>query len=224
MNELVLRRQELVENPTARVPVCLCLDVSYSMSGQPINELNEGIQALYEAIKGDDIARYSAEISIVTFGGVAKQIADFCSIDRQQIGRLNAEGGTPMGDAVVMALDLLEQRKREYQDAGVDYFQPWLVLMTDGQPTTSNISWEDAANRTAALANSRKLSVFAIGVGSEADMGVLARFSPRRTPLRLQGLRFVEFFEWLSQSVTAVSNSTPGQDVPLPEVKGWGSV
>ena len=38
----LLRRKDLVENPTARVPVCLCLDVSGSMSGDPINELNCG--------------------------------------------------------------------------------------------------------------------------------------------------------------------------------------
>jgi uncharacterized protein YegL len=224
MTELVLRRQELVENPTARVPVCLCLDTSGSMQGQPISELNEGLQAFYDAIRGDDIARYSAEIAIVTFGGTVTQVTDFCSVDRQQVGALSADGATPMGDAVALALDLLDRRKKEYQDVGVDYFQPWLVLMTDGQPTASKVSWEDAADRTGRLATAKKLSVFAIGVGSSADMGVLTRFSPRRTPLRLQGLKFVEFFEWLSRSVTAVSNSTPGQDVPLPDIKGWGSV
>jgi len=35
---------EFAENPEPRCPCVLLLDVSGSMAGQPINELNEGIQ------------------------------------------------------------------------------------------------------------------------------------------------------------------------------------
>ena len=45
--ELILRQEELVENPTARLPVCLVLDTSASMSGPPINELQEGVNTFY---------------------------------------------------------------------------------------------------------------------------------------------------------------------------------
>ena len=41
-NNLLVRIEDLVNNPTARVPVCFCLDTSGSMEGMPINELNEG--------------------------------------------------------------------------------------------------------------------------------------------------------------------------------------
>ena len=61
--------EDLVNNPTPRVPVCLCLDVSGSMSGPPIDELNQGVKLLYDAIKDDEVALYSAEVSVVTFGG-----------------------------------------------------------------------------------------------------------------------------------------------------------
>ena len=47
---------------------------------------------------------------------------------------LTANGNTPMGEGVRLALDLLDKRKQEYKDKGVDYYQPWLVLMSDGQP------------------------------------------------------------------------------------------
>ena len=43
-NNLLVRLEDLINNPTARVPVCLCLDTSGSMDGQPINELNEGVR------------------------------------------------------------------------------------------------------------------------------------------------------------------------------------
>lgn len=227
-NNSLVRLEDLVNNPTARVPVCLCLDTSGSMCGMPIDELNEGVRLFYEAIREDETALYSAEISVVTFGGNAAQcIADFASLEVQpNAPTLTADGMTPMGEAVNMGLDLLEQRKDEYKDRGVDYYQPWLVLMTDGAPNGDSAELSRAINRTEDLVNQKKLTVFPIGIGSDADMNVLAQFSPKRPPLKLQGLKFREFFAWLSKSVSKTSQSTPGESVKLDVegIKGWGEL
>ena len=227
-NNLLVRLEDLVNNPTARVPVCLCLDTSGSMDGEPINELNEGVRLFYEAIKEDETALYSAEISIVTFGGErARCIADFASLELQpNAPRLYASGMTPLGEAVNMSLDLLERRKDEYKDRGVDYYQPWLVLMTDGEPNGDKTELSRAINRTVELVNQKRLTVFPIGIGAYADMNVLSQFSPKRPPLKLQGLKFREFFAWLSKSVSKTSQSTPGESVKLDVegIKGWGEL
>lgn len=76
-NNLLLRLEDLANNPTARVPVCLCLDTRGSMSSDPINELNKGVKLFYEAIREDETTLYSAEISVITFGGTASLIEDF---------------------------------------------------------------------------------------------------------------------------------------------------
>lgn len=39
MDEFILRQEELIDNPTPRVPICLALDVSGSMSGAPLQEI-----------------------------------------------------------------------------------------------------------------------------------------------------------------------------------------
>lgn len=226
-NNLLVRLEDLVNNPTARVPVCLCLDTSGSMGGIPIDELNEGVRLFYEAIREDETALYSAEVSIVTFGGYAQCIVDFASLEVQpDAPTLTANGMTPMGEAVNMGLDLLEQRKDEYKDRGVDYYQHWLVLMTDGAPNGDSAELSRAINRTVDLVNQKKLTVFPIGIGSDADMDVLAQFSPKRPPLKLQGLKFREFFAWLSKSVSKTSQSTPGESVKLDVdgIKGWGEL
>ena len=228
MSNEILRREDLVNNPTARVPVCLCLDISGSMQGKPIDELNKGVRLFYDTIKDDEVATYSAEISIVTFGGTkAEYMADFASLQLQPNPPvLFASGLTPMGEAVNMGLDLLERRKEEYKDAGVDYFQPWLVLMTDGIPNGKPEELTRAINRTVELVNSKKLTVFPIGIGKEADMNILSQFSPKRSPLRLQGLKFKEFFQWLSKSVSKTSQSIPGESIKLDleDIKGWGTL
>ena len=227
-DDLLLRTEDLVNNPTARVPVCLCLDVSGSMDGDPVNELNRGVQLFYDAIKEDEVAMYSAEICIVTFGGSrAVCLEDFGSLEMQpDPPLLKADGMTPMGEAVNMALDLLDRRKKEYKDKGVDYYQPWMVLMTDGSPNGDPRELTRAIQRTKELVVSKKLTVFPIGIGPAADMEILSQFSPERTPVRLQGVKFREFFSWLSKSVSKTSQSMPGEkiDLDLDGIKGWGTL
>lgn len=250
----LMRMEDLLDNPTPRVPICLCLDTSSSMlrvvSGETVNtgrtvfkdgrewnvveggisaldELQEGVNHFYKAIAEDEVARYAAEICVVTFDSTAKSLVDYSTIDIQpNPPKLTANGATCMGEGVNLALDLLEQRKNEYKEAGVDYYQPWLVLMTDGEPNGSESELERAIYRTNQLVINRKLTVFPIGIGKEADMNVLARFSPKRTPLRLKGMNFKQFFEWLSQSVSGVSNSMPGDKISLDVegIKGWGEI
>lgn len=219
----ILRQEDLVENPTARVPICLVLDVSGSMGGAPVEELNEGVRLFFEAIRSDDVAQYAAEICVVTFGATVTKALDFMSIEHQSVPTLSADGATPMGEGVLLGLDLLEARKEDYKRAGVDYFQPWLVVMTDGEPT-DDIS--TAASRIQSLVSSKKLTVFPIGIGSAANMAKLGALSPTRPPLRLQGLNFKEFFTWLSRSVSRVSQSTPGESVELDVagIQAWGKI
>ena len=64
---LNIQADDLVENPTPRLPVCLCLDTSGSMLGDKINELLEGVKLFYDTIDEDDDTHDSVEVSIVAF-------------------------------------------------------------------------------------------------------------------------------------------------------------
>ena len=55
-------------NPEARCPCILLLDVSGSMSGKPIEELNQGLSTFQREIQSDDLAAMRVEVSVVTFG------------------------------------------------------------------------------------------------------------------------------------------------------------
>lgn len=218
MDSLEIKINELTENPTARVPICLCLDTSGSMTGNPIRELTQGVAKFYAEIKSNKLARYSADICIITFGTEVTKRVDFRDVEKQFVPELQAGGLTPMGQAVIKALDTLDFRKQEYKAVGVDYYQPWLVLMTDGQ-ATDDISL--AAQEVSQLVSGRRLTVFPIGIGEGANMTELARFSPGRDPIRLQGLAFAEFFTWLSKSVVKTSASSPGEKISLPDNTKW---
>lgn len=227
--QLTIRQKDLVDNPMARLPVALLLDTSGSMlTDNRIGELNEGIKLFFHSVLEDEVTRYSVEISIITFGRVVNKVLDFANIERQvsefesnmPIVVKNPSDGTPMGEAVELGIKLLNERKEEYKIAGVEYYQPWLVLMTDGQPTDS-IS--NATILTSSMVEAGKLSLFPIAIGAGANLIELSRFSPKRTPLKLRGLNFREFFEWLKESAKSTSQSTAGQPVNLIP-PGWASI
>ncbi|MFM7372537.1 MAG: vWA domain-containing protein, partial [Sphaerospermopsis kisseleviana] len=124
---MALGLPEFVENPENRCPVVLLLDTSGSMSGQPIEELNTGLAAFKEDVLKDAHASLSVEVAIVTFGPV-RLIQDFVTIDHFTLPKLEADGVTPMGEAIEYALDLVEKRKQTYKDNGILYYRPWVFL------------------------------------------------------------------------------------------------
>ena len=69
--------------------------------------------------------------------------------------------------------------------------------------------------RTNNLISNRKLTLLPIGIGQGADLNTLRKFSGNRGAFTLKGIQFREFFQWLSQSVSETSISSPGNEVDL---------
>jgi uncharacterized protein YegL len=209
---------EFADNPEPRCPCLLLLDVSGSMQGQPITELNAGLTTFKDELAADALAMKRVEVGIVTFGPV--QIAlPFQGAASFYPPALSAHGDTPMGAAIKQGLDLVRRRKDEYRANGISYYRPWVFLITDGGPTDE---WQSAAAAVREGEAAKSFAFFAIGVQG-ANMDTLRQISVRE-PLRLDGLRFRDLFSWLSSSLRSVSRSTPGTEVPLQSPQGWASV
>ena len=206
--------QGLMNNSAPRVPVALCLDVSSSMDGEPIDELNAGVGQYLTEIYNDDMTRNSAETAIITFADEAECLLDFNTVDQLALTPLEANGTTDMGKGLTLALDLLDKRKQQYKTVGVEYYQPILVVMSDGEPNGNPKVLKQATSRIQQMIAERKLTVIAVGIGENADMKMLNQLT-RRDAVRMNGLYFREFFTWLSRSVAEVSASNPGDDFTL---------
>lgn len=213
---------DLIENPTPRCACMLVLDVSGSMSGDPIRLLNQGVNQFIQDVCQDDFARFAVEVGIITFGSTVDEVVPIQSILGVNTPTFSPVGRTPMGEAVLRAIEVLEKRKNQYQKHGVPYYQPWIVLMTDGEPTDE---YSRAAAQLRELAEDSKMLVFGVGIGDYCNLKTLAEFCPaNRPPKKLAQYRFREFFGWLSQSMAKVSVSTPGTGVELPNTRGWDSI
>ncbi len=212
MSNMYFGDDDLITNTSSRIPVCLCLDVSGSMY-DCIGELESGVNAFYDAVRKHDAAKDSCEIAVVTFGSSVQVLEDYSTVDRKSPLKLTANGGTPMAEGAEKALEILEARKNEYKANGVDYYQPWLIVMSDGEPNSRD-AVKVVQDKIKELEAQKKLVVFAIGIGDGAAMEVMDDFS-RKKAKKLKGFNFADFFEWLGKSVGIVSASQVGDKVKL---------
>jgi len=215
------------ESPDNYEQKCLCvlvLDVSGSMTGDPIKELNQGLQDFHNEIKEDSTTANRLEVSIIEFSSNVSLLLEPSLVENFAImPTLTTKGTTKMVDGVREAIRKVESRKAWYKQTGQPYYRPWIILITDGEPDRDqDVNGLAIEIRTAT--NSKKFIFFAVGVQG-ADMNVLTAIShPAMPPAPLQGLKFKSFFEWLSRSMSQITHSKEGDKInfPIPEwMKGF---
>lgn len=222
--------EDIQGNADRRCPTVLMLDVSGSMSGKPLDELQAGLTQYIDEVAADSLAKRRLEIAIVTFGGTVQIAQEFTTPDRIVIPTLSAGGDTPMGQAIVAALDLLKDRRIELSRQAIAQYKPWVFLITDGGPTDDGREiWRDAVRR---LLESRtnRAQFFAVAVDG-ANMEKLQQLcdetcpsnEEKRPPVKLQGLKFRALFEWITQSQKAITQSNPGDKISFPSISGWAA-
>lgn len=210
-----------VENASQRCPCLLLLDVSGSMAGRPIEELNAGLVLLKDELSADPLASKRVQLGVVTFGPV-ETVTNFIDAGQWHVPTLTTKGNTPMGAAIEHGLQMLEAQKAVYRSNGIPHYRPWVFLITDGGPTDA---WKQAAQLVHQGEANKKFKFFAVGVEG-ANFETLKEISVAE-PIALKGLRFRDLFAWLSSSLSAVSQSNPGDEVKLANPvapNGWGSI
>ena len=200
-------------NTEQRTPCVLVLDGSFSMIGEPINQLNSGLCELEAQLKGDPVASVRVQLLVIQVGSDANIISDWCDAIDFSAPRIVVDGLTALGSGMSLALDSIESQKQVYKNNGIPYLRPWIFMISDGMPTDAG--WEYVAENCRNAEDNKKVTIFPIGT-EDADMSALGKFSNNRA-LTLQGLQFNQLFTWLSQSVSSASIASPGEQIALPQ-------
>tara|TARA_B110000008_G_scaffold271648_1_gene303361 strand:+ start:119 stop:787 length:669 start_codon:yes stop_codon:yes gene_type:complete len=211
----------LQDNTSQRLPCVVVLDGSTSMSGDAITNLNAGLKVLEKELKSDDIASMRVQLLIIRIGGFsdAEIIVDWTDAIDFEAPNIEANGTTPLGKGVDLALSEIEKQKLKYRENQIPYNRPWLFVITDGSPTDNG--WEKSAQKACEAEKKDKVVIFTIGTDG-ANFENLNRFSSRGA-LMLKNLDFKELFIWLSQSVSVGSQTELNSGAQLPAAS-WGVI
>lgn len=207
-----------------KCPVVLLLDCSGSMS-TVINDLTKGVEKLKQFTITHEVAKKSVEILVITFDSTARKLDDFKLSEDWKVPTLNANGSTAMGEAIKIGLDSLQQRKVHLRKNGVNFYKPWLVLITDGAPTDmqkGDALWKQIQGEL--KKESERICIpWAFGTET-ADMGNLNDLFPHGHVYRLKDANFEAVFKWLSDSVKIVSESRPNEKIKAPNPGNYQSI
>ncbi len=213
---------DYVNNPNQRTPCVLVLDASGSMYGNRIEELNAGMVEFERQLKDDPSALTRVQLAIICVGGPRSEasiLMDWTDCANFTAFPLVTGGNTPLGEGLLLGLDLIESGKQNLRSAGISYTRPWMFVISDGEPTTAPETWQIATQKCKDAEAQNKLEIFSIAVAG-ANTATLSSFS-KRPAMPLQGTNFRELFVWLTGTLKSVSNTRPGDTVALPSTDPW---
>ena len=170
-----------------------------------MDKIHEGPKNFYDAILDDDMACDSCESAIVTFNDRAKLYEGFSSVEEKSVPNFSSliGGNTNVSPAIRMALDLLAKQKEFYKNNKISYFQPWLVLFTDGLPTDDVSAIKRELMQ---MQDDDKLSVYTMALSDDPDLLNALRGFSKKQPIRCADPKEIQrFFDFLAKSVSVVA-------------------
>ena len=193
----------------------LLLDTSGSMSGSPINSLNKAINDFKEQTSLDELAQKRVDIAIIEFNDSARVIQDFTPLPRLQPVALSATGCTAMGEGINLAIDKVKERNRFYANMGTPCFKPWIFMITDGAPTDDISSARQRIIDEESKGAHGKLKFWAVGVPGYSKETLQ---SLTKRCIALDEANFSGIFDWMSESMVAISVSRVDENPQLPNL------
>lgn len=190
--------------------------VEYVTGGKSrIDVLNEAVRTMLSSFKKEESLSTEFLISVVTFGEQGAQLTQApTSASTTVYSDLTADGLTPLGGALKIAKDLVENRETTPSRA----YRPLVVLVSDGEP---NDSWEGRLADFIREGRSAKCDRMALGIGEEAISGrgreTLERFieGTGRSVFEAEDAPEIhDFFQFVTMSVVARSQSQHPNEVP----------
>lgn len=190
------------------LPVVLLLDTSSSMNAggeqSKIVELDSAVRDMIKDFAHEEQLETEIQVSVITFGYNGVQLAlPYTNASKVEMKKLEAQGNTPMGMALRMAKDMIEDKETTPSRA----YRPLVILCSDGAP---NDDWEGPMDNFIKDGRSSKCDRMAMAIGSDANEVVLKRFiEGTENPLfyAKDASSMHKFFKFVTMSVATRSHS-----------------
>lgn len=152
----IFNASEFTASKAKPLPIVLLLDTSGSMSGQKITSLNSAVRRMLGTFTKEESLANEFLVSIITFGPAELALSP-TPASEVHFQDLPITGMTPLGEAIDLAKQLIEDRERTPSRA----YRPLVVLVSDGQPTDS---WESKLDDFVTNGRSAKCDRMALGI------------------------------------------------------------
>lgn len=190
------------------LPVVLLLDTSSSMNAggeqSKIAELDSAVRDMIKDFAHEEQLETEIQVSVITFGYDGVKLAlPYTNASKVEMKKLEAQGNTPMGTALRMAKDMIEDKETTPSRA----YRPLVILCSDGAP---NDDWEAPMDNFIKDGRSSKCDRMAMAIGSDANEAVLKRFiEGTENPLfyAKDASSMHKFFKFVTMSVATRSHS-----------------
>jgi len=197
-----------------RLPIYFLIDVSESMIGEPIQQVEEGLAAIIQELKTDPNSIETVWVSILVFAGQAKTLVPLQEIVNFYPPRFPIGSGTSLSRGLGhLMFELRKNQVKTTPDRKGDW-KPIVFLFTDGVATDNAKvaidEWKQNWGRTA--------NMIAISFGDEANNRELAQLTENVLQFKnTNASSYKQFFKWVTDSIKAssesVENSSTGFDM-----------
>jgi len=206
-----------VERPNEPHLACvLLLDTSFSMKGEKIDALNNGLRDLKKFLEMEYYTRSGLDMAIVEFNNEIRVVQDFKPLHLMDTIPLEAKGGNGalMGQGIETALELVKQRNNMYARIGVPSYRPWVLMISNSVPSDDiTVAREHLLEKE----NKRKLRFVAAGLDG-CDWESLESLTNLTVEI-VDPAAFTNFFHWSFEAILCRSFRLAGCIYPpsLPE-------
>lgn len=187
-----------------RLPIYFLIDISESMVGEPIQQVEEGLSTIIQALKTDPHALETVFVSIIVFAGQPKTLVPLQEIVSFYPPKFPIGSGTSLSRGLGHLMHELRSNivKTTYEVKGD--WKPIVFLFTDGVPTDDSQAaineWKQNWQRTANL--------IAISFGNETDTKLLGELTENVLHFKNTNVQsYKEFFKWVTDSIKTSSIS-----------------
>ena len=190
---------ETINESEPPIALTFIIDISEPMRGIPTHSLIDGLRLLKQKACENEQLRDILEVSIISFNDNVTLVQDFIPVERMGPVRLSASGNATMSPAIMKALRMVEERSIFYHRAGTAFYTPCIVLISGEKPC------DDIATAAREVREKEKRGMLNfIPLGVECyDSQTLHKLSDKMV-LRLDGLDYTEFFDWLYETIMQV--------------------
>jgi uncharacterized protein YegL len=185
-----------------RLPIFFLIDVSESMVGEPIEQVEHGLGTIVKTLKTDPYALETVHISVIVFAGKARTIVPLQDITLFYPPKFPIGGGTSLSEGLKHLMQELDtQIVRSAHDRPGDW-KPIIFLFTDGVPTDDASGAIEQWRRTWGA----RSNMVAISIGQEADLRLLQELTPHAYLIgNTNEATYKEFFKWVSATIRTSS-------------------